>query len=154
MEKTEAAGGIVVNSRGEVALVASGTGEFWGFPKGHIDEGEDAFSAAKREIKEETGLEGLTLIRELGSYGRHRGTPDGGDDVREYKTIHMFLFRTTEEKLMPTDPWNPEARWVPPVEVEKILTHSKDKEFWNGVAQELGLLQGGKDDLGHREENK
>ena len=129
MEKTEAAGGIVVNSRGEVALVASGTGEFWGFPKGHIDEGEDAFSAAKREIKEETGLEGLTLIRELGSYGRHRGTPDGGDDVREYKTIHMFLFKTDEMKLKPQDPENPEAKWVEVEKVVDLLTAKEDGEF-------------------------
>ncbi len=29
----------------------------WSFPKGHIDPGEDAETAMKREVKEETGLE-------------------------------------------------------------------------------------------------
>ena len=137
MEKTEAAGGIVLNVRGEIALVISGTGNFWGFPKGHIDEGEDALGAAKREISEETGLTQLEFIRELGSYGRYKGTDDGGDDTSEYKTIHMFLFRTAEEKLAPTDAWNPEARWVPSAEVEKMLTHPKDKEFFRSVAPQI-----------------
>ena len=28
----------------------------WGFPKGHLEEGEDLFQAARREIEEETGI--------------------------------------------------------------------------------------------------
>ncbi len=139
MIKTEAAGGIVMNARGEVALVISGTGQFWGFPKGHIDEGESVLDAAKREMSEETGLSQLDFVRPLGSYGRYKSTDDGGDDVTEYKTIHMFLFNTTEEKLAPADSWNPEARWVAPAEVEGMLTHPKDKEFWKNAAAELGL---------------
>ena len=137
MEKTEVAGGIIKNARGEIVLVANGTKEFWGFPKGHIDPGESALDAAKREIAEETGLTDLTLIRPLGSYGRYRGTPDGGDDANEYKTIHMFLFTTAQEKLAPADPWNPEARWVPVGDVEKMLTHPKDAEFFRSVVPGL-----------------
>ncbi len=138
MEKTEAAGGIVKNARGEIALVLNGP-DFWGFPKGHIDPGEDALTAAKREIEEETGLKHITLVKEICSYGRYKGTPEGGDDVSEFKTIYMFFFTTTEESLAPTDPGNPEARWVPPGLVEKMLTHPKDKAFWRTVESSLGL---------------
>ncbi len=137
MEKTEVAGGIITNSSGGVALVRNGP-DFWGFPKGHIDEGEDALGAAKREIEEETGLQNITLVKELGSYGRYKGTPLGGDDTSEHKTIHMFLFRTEEEKLAPKDSSNPEARWVVPELVGEMLTHPKDKEFWRSL--NLGLL--------------
>lgn len=141
MEKTEAAGGIVVNARGEVALVRNGP-DFWGFPKGHIDEGENALAAARREIAEETGLEYVSLVKELGSYGRYKGTPEGGDDMSEYKTIYMLLFRAKEKEgeLAPTDPGNPEARWVAPAEVEEMLTHPKDKEFWRSISTHISRL--------------
>ena len=136
MMKTEAAGGIVINSRGEIALVRSGP-TFWGFPKGHIDEGENALAAARREVAEETGLKYISFVKELGSYGRYKGTPDGGDDMSEYKTIHMLLFTTKQEELAPTDPGNPEARWVPKAQVGDMLTHPKDREFWERVAPAL-----------------
>lgn len=138
MEKTESAGGVVLNPRGEVALVINGPGVFWGFPKGHIDEGEDALTAAKREIGEETGLEDLTLLDDLGTYGRYKGgVPGGDDDMSEYKTIHMFLFKSSGDKLSPRDPGNPEARWVAQDKVEELLTNSKDKEFFRGVRVRL-----------------
>lgn len=132
MIQTEVAGGIVLNSKGEVAVV-SNQGNFWGLPKGHIDPGEDALTAAKREILEETGISQLTLIKAYPIYQRYRGTPDGGDDVSELKTIYMFLFSTDEEKLAPQDPQNPEARWMKPEDVVAMLTHPKDKEFFQAA---------------------
>jgi|SRR6185312_8493595 len=124
MPETVSAGGIVLNTKGEVALVKNGP-DFWGFPKGHIDPGEDALEAAKREIEEETGLTRLTLVREYPAYERL-----GGRDMSELKSISMFLFTTDEDTLAPLDPANPEARWVKADEVAEILTHPKDREFF------------------------
>lgn len=137
MIRTESAGGIVLNSRGEVALVQNGPEDFWGFPKGHIDAGEDALAAAKREIAEETGLTELQLQSEFEPYSRYRGHPDGGDDLDEYKTIHMFLFSTTQMSLEPQDAGNPDARWVAQGEVETTLTNPKDREFYRSIRGDL-----------------
>ena len=132
MRKTHSAGGVVTNSEGRV-LVVSQRGTSWSLPKGHIDPGEEALGAAKREIYEESGISDLELVRELGSYQRHKIGVDGGDDRSELKVITMFLFRTRETSLRPIDSDNPEARWVERSQVPLLLTHEKDKEFFRGV---------------------
>ena len=79
---TRSAGGIVMNQRGQV-LVVSQRGRAWSLPKGHIDEGEDALTAAKREIFEEAGIpiDSLVLVMDLGNYQRFKISKDGGDDT-------------------------------------------------------------------------
>jgi ADP-ribose pyrophosphatase YjhB (NUDIX family) len=132
MKKTQSAGGVVTNDEGEV-LVVSQRGTSWSLPKGHIDPGENALVAAKREIYEESGIRDLELIRGLGTYERHKIGVDGGDDRSELKVITMFLFRTSEKSLRPVDPDNPEAKWVEKSKVARLLTHEKDKEFFRRV---------------------
>ena len=136
MRKTESAGGVVLDPRGRV-LVVNQSGNSWSLPKGHLEDGEDALAAARREILEESGIADLDLVRELGSYQRYRIALGGGDDRTELKTIRMFLFRTTQEALSPRDPGNPEARWVERLRVAGLLTHRKDREFFLGVADSL-----------------
>jgi 8-oxo-dGTP pyrophosphatase MutT (NUDIX family) len=132
MRETRSAGGVVTNEEGEV-LVVSQRGTSWSLPKGHIDPGENALVAAKREIYEESGIRDLELIRELGSYQRYKIGLNGGEERSERKMITMFLFRTREKVLKPVDPDNPEARWVEKSKVPLLLTHEKDKEFFRGV---------------------
>jgi 8-oxo-dGTP pyrophosphatase MutT (NUDIX family) len=134
--EVQVAGGVVLNARGEVAIVKN-RDEFWSLPKGHIEEGEDAITAARREIEEETGLTNLSLERELGSYERYRGTVGGGDDLSEHRTIRMFLFTTDAMTLAPQDSYNPEARWVSPEHASEMLTHPKDKEFFMSIKDSL-----------------
>lgn len=43
-------------------LIYSARNKAWGFPKGHIDQNESENEAAKRETKEETGLDDLVFI--------------------------------------------------------------------------------------------
>ncbi len=137
MFQTYTAGGIVMNARGEVVVVNQ-RGDSWSLPKGHIDEGETARMAAEREIAEETGLNSLDFIKELGSYERHRiGKGGKGEDLSELKHITMFLFRTAQDILAPTDPYNPEARWLPIEKVANLLTHPKDKEFFVSIKDSL-----------------
>jgi 8-oxo-dGTP pyrophosphatase MutT (NUDIX family) len=127
---TESAGGVVLNSNGEV-LVVNQKGDSWSLPKGHIDPGETAEEAARRETYEETGIKDMTLVRELGTYERYKIGKDGeGEDTSELKRITMFLFDTTQTKLHPVDENHPEARWVSADEVASLLTHPKDAAFF------------------------
>ena len=131
-KRTRCAGGVVVNPDGLV-LVVNQNGNSWSLPKGHIDNGEDALEAAKREIHEESGISQLEHIADLGSYERYKIALNGGDDTSELKTITLFLFKTAQTELNPRDPQNPEARWVPQEQVAAILTHAKDKAFFNSI---------------------
>ena len=136
MKTSISAGGIVLNTKGQV-LVVSQNGDSWSLPKGHLDEGETALEAAQREIYEESGVRELQFVRELGTYERPRLALDGGDDASELKRITLFLFRTRQTKLEPQDPQHPEARWVDKEHVAALLTHRKDKEFYLKALKEL-----------------
>jgi ADP-ribose pyrophosphatase YjhB (NUDIX family) len=132
MKKTHSAGGVVTNDEGKV-LVVSQHGTSWSLPKGHLDPGESPLEAARREIYEESGIQELELVRELGTYERYKIGVDGGEDRGELKVITMFLFRASEKELRPVDADNPEARWVERAKVASLLTHERDKEFFSNV---------------------
>lgn len=134
--KTETAGGVVMSKKGKILLVNQ-RGRSWSLPKGHIEAGENAQTAAIREIEEESGIQRLTFIKPLGSYSRYKIGLDGRDDTSELKHIHMFLFTTDEIKLTPQDPNHPEARWLHPDDVESILTHPKDKAFYKSIRPQM-----------------
>ncbi len=133
---TQTAGGVVQNHKKEV-LVVSQRNNVWSLPKGHIDPGENKLEAAIREIYEESGIkeENLVMIKELGSYDRYKISKIGNDDKSELKTIHLFLFKSSQLELAPIDPENPEAIWVKKEEVSKLLTHQKDKDFFDSLSE-------------------
>ena len=57
-----AAGGVVLADGQFAAIERHGIPDL---PKGHVEEGEDAAHAALREVEEETGLTGLSIVRQL-----------------------------------------------------------------------------------------
>jgi bis(5'-nucleosidyl)-tetraphosphatase len=74
---TETSAGAVVFYRGEQIEYLLLLSTYWGFPKGHIEAGEDERTTARREVREETGLQ-VTLLddfRQVDAYTfSHRGT--------------------------------------------------------------------------------
>ncbi|RAP33708.1 hypothetical protein DID75_01405 [Candidatus Marinamargulisbacteria bacterium SCGC AG-410-N11] len=129
MKKTASAGGVVLNTNKKVLLVKQ-QNNVWSLPKGHVEHNESVLDAAKREIEEESGINELTLVLELGSYQRYKIGKDGNDDQSELKEIFLFLFLTNQQHLSPHDPDNPEAIWVNSEDVKSYLTHEKDIEFY------------------------
>src|SRR5262249_44605540 len=87
------AGGIVFRRQeGEQPryLLIKDSYDNWGFPKGHLENGESPADAARRETGEETGLDHLTLqgpIRVIDWHFRFRGR-------HIHKYCHFFLFES------------------------------------------------------------
>jgi ADP-ribose pyrophosphatase YjhB (NUDIX family) len=133
---TVTAGGVVINRQGSVLLVNQ-NGTTWSLPKGHVDPGEEPVQTAIREIREESGVTDLHFLRILGAFGRYKIGRDIKDDKSEWKVLLFFLFKTGQNELDPSDPHNPEARWVHPDEVEALLTHPKDKAFYKSIRSQI-----------------
>jgi 8-oxo-dGTP pyrophosphatase MutT (NUDIX family) len=137
VENSFSAGGIVINPHGLVAITFQ-DGVAWSLPKGRLEQGEDEKTAAAREIEEETGITHLDFIKKLGTYSRFKISKDGKDEDKSVqKTITIFLYKTKQEELKPTDPAHSEARWVEPDDAVDLLTHPKDKEFFKSVLPEV-----------------
>ena len=68
MKREFSAGGIVVNNKGQVLLIQNVSIKdhkinYWGFPKGHIEEGESSKDAAIREVEEEGGVKAVVITK-------------------------------------------------------------------------------------------
>jgi len=87
------AGGIVFRRTPEALaryLLIKDSYDNWGFPKGHLENGESPAEAATRETVEETGLSRLVLqgpIRVIDWHFRFRGR-------HIHKYCHFFLFES------------------------------------------------------------
>jgi len=142
---SESAGGVVLNEKGEVALVEQ-WGNSWSFPKGTREEGEDLRDTARREIAEETGLTELQFRGELGSYERYSIGKDGVGETQEWgsKKRTFFLYTTDHTELRPQDPDGEvtRARWVSLSDIPGLLTHPKDKEFFESVLPKIKAILG------------
>jgi 8-oxo-dGTP pyrophosphatase MutT (NUDIX family) len=93
------AGGIVfrLTDRGTQYLLIKDSYDNWGFPKGHLENGETPAAAAARETAEETGLSGLELrgpIRVIDWHFRFRGR-------HIHKYCHFFLFESASGEPCP-----------------------------------------------------
>lgn len=129
--KKESAGGIIINKLGEVLIVLNDTGS-WQFPKGTVEKGERYLDTALREIKEETGLSDLELIKKLPKYTRLLVDKD----KKVMRDIHYFLFRTLKRDVKSMTEVKG-IKWLPLNKVKEKLTYPKDKEFFEKIKKEL-----------------
>jgi len=97
----------------------------WGFPKGHVEDGERPEAAALREVSEETGLDSLTMRGSLDTidwYFRFRGR-------LIHKVCHFYLMETD---LADTSPQRSEGitacRWETYEEAAQLVSYANARD--------------------------
>ena len=122
------AGGVVVRLHDgiEHVLLIRDPYRNWGLPKGHLEEGEDAATAALREVHEETGLTGIKLGPELGSIDWFFRQ----EDRLVHKFCSFFLMRSVAGETVPgLSEGITECIWLPPEEAMASVTYDNAREM-------------------------
>lgn len=118
--EVNAAGGLVTNSEGEFLLIRRSG--LWDLPKGHQEAGEQIEATALREVKEETGIKGLTL----GQFIRVTDHTYFRDEKWFLKHTWWYSMTCTgESDLVPqTEEGITEVRWVAKSELPELLSQT------------------------------
>nr|MBU1328815.1 NUDIX domain-containing protein [Candidatus Omnitrophota bacterium] len=120
MNKEFSAGAVIFKRENKDILfliIYSGRNGIWGFPKGHLEQGETAKEAALREVKEEVGLENLHFIDGFGEEVMYetiaKRPPFKGERIEKYVTYFLCEIRfqdiivdgreITDYKFLPLD---------------------------------------------------
>lgn len=106
----DAAGGVVIRKDGKF-LIMKRDG-IWDLPKGKLEQGEDAETAALREVKEETGLSKLRVVKPiLSTFHTYQIT----DDMLLKKTKWYEMEYIGNGEAVPETAENiTEIKWVDP----------------------------------------
>ena len=129
------AGGVVIrelSGRPHVAVVRV-RDEILALPKGHPDGDESPTEAARREVREEAGVE-AEPVEHLGDveYWYVRG----GKRVK--KVVAFYLFRYSSGNVADHDHEVEEALWIPLDEATERLAYKGEREMAEAARSRLG----------------
>ena len=127
LEETSA-GGVVfrrASGNGVAFLLIRDSYRNWGFPKGHVEPGEEPADAARREVAEETGLADLVVhapVQEIDWFFRFRGR-------LIHKTCAFFLMESAAGDACPQqDEGITACRWLPFEEALAKVSYANARE--------------------------
>jgi 8-oxo-dGTP pyrophosphatase MutT (NUDIX family) len=131
------AGGVVIRrfrGRPFVAVVRV-RDDVLALPKGHPEPGESSAEAARREVREETGLE-TEPVEKLDDI-RYWYSRDG---ERVMKIVSFFLFRYRSGRVADHDEEVEAAEWIPLEEAPERLAYASERQV---AARALSALARG-----------
>lgn len=113
-----AAGGLVVNNKGELLFILRHG--IWDLPKGKLEEDENPAEGAKREVEEECGIKNL-LVEEYYSTTYHTYQHEGNRPVLK-KTLWYYITTDNPGESTPQNEEGiTEVKWLRQEELLPIL---------------------------------
>ena len=119
----------------------------WQMPQGGIDENEDLFHAAKRELEEETSVRSVKLIKELDEWltydlpenllgkiwgGKYRGQ-------KQKWFIMKFMGKNEEINIKTKDPEFLDWKWIKSLDLTNVAVKFK-VDIYKKLTEELERL--------------
>lgn len=136
MKKETSCGCVIFDKKthSKVLIVYEKNRNFWGFPKGHIEDGETETQTALREVKEEVGID-VKILDENYRYVTNYIIEDKQID----KTSIFYIAETLDENY---DTVNQEAeieesKWVSIEDALKLLTFDNSKDVLKKACEDI-----------------
>lgn len=131
-----AAGAVLATRRSpvKILLIHEASEDRWCFPKGHIEPGESALEAARREVEEETGLTVFSLQEELATITYRFYQPRRDRSV--VKTSIYYLGRSA--RAVPRlEPGFDRFVWARPAEARRLVSYDQDRSVVDAAVRRL-----------------
>jgi 8-oxo-dGTP pyrophosphatase MutT (NUDIX family) len=125
------AGGVAFRKRGqriEVALISVGDENRWQLPKGIVDKGEATEAAARREVREEAGID-AEMIERIDRVEYWYFSKEQGLRVRYHKFVYFFLLRYKSGDVKDHDSEVNDARWFEIDAAVEALAFDSEKKI-------------------------
>ncbi len=130
------AGGVVYRRAGDglEVLLLQTPGGVWGLPKGTPDHGETLLQTARREVREETGLE-VAAEEKVGAIDYWFVRAEQRE--RLHKFVHFWIMRPVGGRLDQHDHEHVSVRWFPLSEALRRVTHRNSAQILERAADLL-----------------